>query len=127
MIRRPPRSTLFPYTTLFRSYRQIPTHELRPPRPQVGGKPEVQPGRSAIHALVDPAVQGRTRGVVRGAARAEDQRVRARVGIKRIVASGAGAPGVEQWVKEVVGVGVVGPPIQDDHVGFTLARRLPLA
>src|SRR5689334_24282092 len=25
MIRRPPRSTLFPYTTLFRSYQQIPT------------------------------------------------------------------------------------------------------
>src|SRR5258708_8890646 len=28
MIRRPPRSTLFPYTTLFRSYRR-----RRPPRP----------------------------------------------------------------------------------------------
>src|SRR2546428_6603200 len=27
MIRRPPRSTLFPYTTLFRSFRQV--HDLR--------------------------------------------------------------------------------------------------
>src|SRR2546430_10979484 len=27
MIRRPPRSTLFPYTTLFRSPREHPTHE----------------------------------------------------------------------------------------------------
>src|SRR2546430_7282503 len=32
MIRRPPRSTLFPYTTLFRS---IPTHEAPVVRPQV--------------------------------------------------------------------------------------------
>src|SRR2546428_5910016 len=35
MIRRPPRSTLFPYTTLFRSYRQsskvTPLHEERDP------------------------------------------------------------------------------------------------
>src|SRR3712207_7972639 len=32
MIRRPPRSTLFPYTTLFRSH-----GELRPHRPPAGG------------------------------------------------------------------------------------------
>src|SRR3712207_7097216 len=30
MIRRPPRSTLFPYTTLFRSLREL-DHQLRPP------------------------------------------------------------------------------------------------
>src|SRR3712207_7262622 len=29
MIRRPPRSTLFPYTTLFRSARQVPGHGER--------------------------------------------------------------------------------------------------
>src|SRR2546426_8177748 len=28
MIRRPPRSTLFPYTTLFRSIRQFPPHRI---------------------------------------------------------------------------------------------------
>src|SRR5256885_11739022 len=28
MIRRPPRSTLFPYTTLFRSHLGLPAHEL---------------------------------------------------------------------------------------------------
>src|SRR5438045_7132514 len=28
---RPPRSTLFPYTTLFRSHRRRPRHVLRPP------------------------------------------------------------------------------------------------
>src|SRR5256885_3393755 len=33
MIRRPPRSTLFPYTTLFRSPRS-PTRPTQPPRPK---------------------------------------------------------------------------------------------
>src|SRR2546430_11566123 len=28
MIRRPPRSTLFPYTTLFRSFKRLEPHEL---------------------------------------------------------------------------------------------------
>src|SRR2546429_5856233 len=32
MIRRPPRSTLFPYTTLFRSLRTLPALPLPPPR-----------------------------------------------------------------------------------------------
>src|SRR2546430_3445914 len=31
MIRRPPRSPLFPYTTLFRSLRPVPTAEITPP------------------------------------------------------------------------------------------------
>src|SRR6185295_19489619 len=31
MIRRPPRSTLFPYTTLFRSRRHAPPHGFLPP------------------------------------------------------------------------------------------------
>src|SRR3712207_8621622 len=32
MIRRPPRSTLFPYTTLFRSRREVAVNEIRLPR-----------------------------------------------------------------------------------------------
>src|SRR3712207_8921045 len=44
MMRRPPRSTLFPYTTLFRSPRRRPTHRLL--------------DREAVHApLVDVRVQ----------------------------------------------------------------------
>src|SRR2546422_7376805 len=35
MIRRPPRSTLFPYTTLFRSRHAVPAH--RPIHPRVEG------------------------------------------------------------------------------------------
>src|SRR3712207_8496121 len=45
MIRRPPRSTLFPYTTLFRSHREGPQGGLR-------AYPQVQRGRTA-----DPAHQ----------------------------------------------------------------------
>src|SRR3712207_6962606 len=39
MIRRPPRSTLFPYTTLFRSEREVAVH----PAPELvpGGRPAV--------------------------------------------------------------------------------------
>src|ERR1051326_6983036 len=36
MIRRPPRSTLFPYTTLFRSLWTIPSHKIKD---EHGGKP----------------------------------------------------------------------------------------
>src|SRR3712207_9327150 len=38
MIRRPPRSTLFPYTTLFRSGREAPTVRV-PAADAVGGRP----------------------------------------------------------------------------------------
>src|SRR5438874_3208514 len=40
MIRRPPRSTLFPYTTLFRSHagaHVVPTQDQRPARPGYAG------------------------------------------------------------------------------------------
>src|SRR2546430_12918025 len=36
MIRRPPRSTLFPYTTLFRSHLSLATGSSRDPRPSRG-------------------------------------------------------------------------------------------
>src|SRR2546427_12752925 len=52
MIRRPPRSTLFPYTTLFRSYRD---HRLRE-RPVQGlhRRPEPAPGRPAVGRASEP-------------------------------------------------------------------------
>src|SRR2546426_7705124 len=59
MIRRPPRSTLFPYTTLFRSRRRLPTHgvnyTLTPSKVRPGALPDqTQPkillvGRSEEH------------------------------------------------------------------------------
>src|SRR2546430_10845322 len=57
MIRRPPRSTLFPYTTLFRSARA-----LRPdPRGDPGGLPELQGvhGRGAAASSQAPSLPDR--------------------------------------------------------------------
>src|SRR2546422_6198672 len=39
MIRRPPRSTLFPYTTLFRSFLQLAIAAYACPTPRDGGMP----------------------------------------------------------------------------------------
>src|SRR3712207_7265574 len=55
MIRRPPRSTLFPYTTLFRSVRER-RREPRPDRP--GGAEALLPrvdGRGAVRRRADGA------------------------------------------------------------------------
>src|SRR5258706_14801592 len=46
MIRRPPRSTLFPYTTLFRSHR-------RDPPPRAGGRGDPLPGDGGFSARPD--------------------------------------------------------------------------
>src|SRR5256885_12884885 len=55
MIRRPPRSTLFPYTTLFRSERVVPA-VADPDRdadvPAPGGKPEAGVGRGEVVAEI---------------------------------------------------------------------------
>src|SRR2546426_1929962 len=59
MIRRPPRSTLFPYTTLFRSRRWPPAQEGGPPvRLRAGPRLRRQP-RLALSA---PVVLRRPRG-----------------------------------------------------------------
>src|SRR3712207_9576731 len=46
MIRRPPRSTLFPYTTLFRSVERLGIREVR----FTGGEPLLRPGLVGIVA-----------------------------------------------------------------------------
>src|SRR5258708_36268804 len=51
MIRRPPRSTLFPYTTLFRSSTSIA--ELIGFRPPVEGSPDLWPRRRTVDAAGD--------------------------------------------------------------------------
>src|SRR3712207_7101560 len=59
MIRRPPRSTLFPYTTLFRSQDRPAHHRLRP---DVGADDDVLQGR---HPLEEADVLERARDAER--------------------------------------------------------------
>src|SRR3989441_9473065 len=70
MIRRPPRSTLFPYTTLFRSRRQLagalerhrvvdPVHHQRTGKEEAGGgllepRPQVVLSQAPPHSLLGP-------------------------------------------------------------------------
>src|SRR3989449_9426838 len=55
MIRRPPRSTLFPYTTLFRSLQQASLSQaLRPPGERLGGAAPLELGRVAEQRRVGP-------------------------------------------------------------------------
>src|SRR5688572_31391457 len=49
MIRRPPRSTLFPYTTLFRSLHQTPYGQRIDPIPDTRGCPGASSKRSEEH------------------------------------------------------------------------------
>src|SRR5258706_4683105 len=64
MIRRPPRSTLFPYTTLFRSSSTDDIHGRRGavrPRRARGGSCHVPGGRTRDPPLHLPCTPGRTR------------------------------------------------------------------
>src|SRR5258708_30764343 len=69
MIRRPPRSTLFPYTTLFRSPRERPTAPEvqgpaawdRPPSPaKPAPRPPLGPSKMGAVALVSPRSEEHT-------------------------------------------------------------------
>src|SRR2546427_6841897 len=51
MIRRPPRSTLFPYTTLFRSDRTV--LDARAQSREVGGEPRPEPRRDDLDGAVE--------------------------------------------------------------------------
>src|SRR5258706_7441794 len=63
MIRRPPRSTLFPYTTLFRSLRGRDHRRLHQ-RHVDGGEGDVVVGEFARRAIA-PGIERRLRGDVR--------------------------------------------------------------
>src|SRR2546430_10731361 len=53
MIRRPPRSTLFPYTTLFRSYLVINTDEYQPVQQMVIVNPKIAQ-QTYVHIVITP-------------------------------------------------------------------------
>src|SRR2546427_3417112 len=81
MIRRPPRSTLFPYTTLFRSRRPSAAH----PRGAVG---DVQPQRKlGAEPLVDRAADLVERAALRGEPRREHRLAHADVAPRAVVAA----------------------------------------
>src|SRR5688572_32043766 len=70
MIRRPPRSTLFPYTTLFRSHRGA-----QPPQRRALGRGQRSAQRVRARALGWPAAAALHRpGDRRGAGRAPDRK-----------------------------------------------------
>src|SRR2546422_3446380 len=79
MIRRPPRSTLFPYTTLFRSLDRVKWIKTRYPQVEVVGG-NVGTGDGA-RALVDHGADGVKVGIGPGS-----------ICTTRIVAGGGGAP-----------------------------------
>src|SRR5438132_3896540 len=60
MLRRPPSSTLFPYTTLFRSVGVVRRLRSCGPRPAVGADAGVAAGDTALHQGSPPTV-GRPR------------------------------------------------------------------
>src|SRR2546426_4054997 len=60
MIRRPPRSTLFPYTTLFRSHRATRRRTRGRPRPPAAAPRPTGRPRSADHVRTGSAGKGST-------------------------------------------------------------------
>src|SRR2546421_12938717 len=69
MIRRPPRSTLFPYTTLFRSLPLGGAVQRREVRRSDARRPEgrsARPRRRAVHGGPPPVRDGRPRRIRRG-------------------------------------------------------------
>src|SRR2546425_10904680 len=106
MIRPPPRSTLFPYTTLSRSLAvedegDVPSRHIRPPGPEVLREPEIKPRRGAERALVDPAIEIGTAGVIGGAAGAPGGGNRGPGRIESTGSARAATPPAEQSTKKM--------------------------
>src|SRR6266498_4409987 len=126
MIRRPPRSTLFPYTTLFRSPRGAAGPRGHPAGADVGGRgPRPFGGRAARAAGRGGRRAGRRRPA------GEQPAVRTGAGPGGRCAAGAGrrgdaAPGVELANAGCRLPGTTGPPDPDELRGWraALGRRL---
>src|SRR2546422_9159612 len=123
----PPISPLFPYPPLFRSKSMgrtprwgpalavedegdAPSRHIRPPGPEVLREPEIKPRRGAEHALVDPAIEIGTAGVIGGAAGGQGGGKPGRGRKEKAGSPGGGTPPVEKGGERVVGGRRVGPP-----------------
>src|SRR3712207_7149956 len=62
MIRRPPRSTLFPYTTLFRSCAGVFLGRWPPPECRCGSAAQARPGATGTFARAGVKASSRTGG-----------------------------------------------------------------
>src|SRR5437899_4797507 len=102
------------------NHRDIPAFDRGMLRPEVNGKPEVEPRSGVIDARVDATIQRLARRLTHGAARHHDQRVGDAIAVERVVPAGPNARAVKQRVEEVVGIRIVGPPVGDRHVGVAL-------
>src|SRR3712207_4220023 len=96
MIRRPPRSTLFPYTTLFRSIDVVPVERFAESLIRSPGLRD---------RLFTPAEQCTTSGSPRSG-----ESLAARFAAKEAVAKALGAPGDLRWHDAEVTVGAHGRP-----------------
>src|SRR6266705_2906167 len=107
MIRRPPRSTLFPYTTLFRSHREWRVRQRCRAKHGVGKLPRAPPGDAVAIAgpkTIQPAFPARC-DIVHG--------VRAGVEDQRVVGNGRGDTEVDLYVEG--GIGSRGHTPTDTH------------
>src|SRR5256885_128013 len=73
MIRRPPRSTLFPYTTLFRSG-QCPAHRARHHRRHEVSKPLFEPWGGSVRPWLAATAQSFAGGFFAGPKQSEDEK-----------------------------------------------------
>src|SRR3712207_7419392 len=74
MIRRPPRSTLFPYTTLFRSlYRRLGFRAKLDQRANLLG-PDIQPGLRRVDVIVEGPPEDDVAGDTTKARRVQDRK-----------------------------------------------------
>src|SRR5216117_841129 len=105
-------------------HRDVPAFYGRMLRPQIHREPEIDPGRGLIDPVVDSGVQRFAGGLIDRPAGHHDQRIGDAITVEGIVATWAEARAMEQRIEEVVGVRVVGPPVENRHVGVALADRL---
>src|SRR5260221_6903254 len=132
MIRRPPRSTLFPYTTLFRSVRQQMARPLSGRGPVSQPASRAKPGRFLARWRAEPGAGGRWAGI---AARRDPQNPggqarpyrRLHHRVPGVAAAAAMFPGRPDYRPDLarlaVGVGARAERCGDDRVRF-LPRAL---
>src|SRR6476661_8067490 len=81
-------------------------------------------GRVRVGERVGGAVERCALRIVLFAPSGQDELVERRVGVERHVTARAFAAGVQERIEEAVGVGIVGVPGLERHVGLALARCL---